>query len=84
MKKDDITNLKEVEKVLLGSDEIKEKIAELGKQITEDYKDSKEPLVLVGILKGSVFFLTVCPCQVMAKVLPQQEMLDCLRIWIKT
>ncbi len=58
MKKDDITNLKEVEKVLLGSDEIKEKIAELGKQITEDYKDSKEPLVLVGILKGSVFFLT--------------------------
>lgn len=34
---------------------LKKRVAELGKQITEDYRDKE--LVLVGVIKGAVFFL---------------------------
>ena len=39
-------------RVLISQEQIWNKAVELGKQITEDYKDKE--LVLVGILKGSV------------------------------
>ncbi len=42
-------------KVLVSEAELKQKITELGKQITDDYKDKK--LLLVSILKGSVVFM---------------------------
>ena len=42
--------------VLYTEAELKARIAELGAQITEDYRD--QDLVLLGVLKGSVFFLT--------------------------
>jgi hypoxanthine phosphoribosyltransferase len=45
----------DVEKVLLSSDEIQDKIATLGKQITEDYRD--KDLLLVGVLKGAFVFM---------------------------
>jgi hypoxanthine phosphoribosyltransferase len=32
-------------------------VAELGERIKAHYHDSKEPLVLVGVLKGSIIFL---------------------------
>lgn len=42
--------------VLISEEQIAARVKELGKQITEDYKDSREVL-FVGILKGSVPFL---------------------------
>lgn len=45
----------DVESVLIGEDEIAEKIVQLGKQITEDYRD--EDLLLVGVLKGAFVFM---------------------------
>lgn len=44
-----------VEKILFSEEEIKERVKEVGKKISEDYK-GKNP-VLVGILKGSVVFM---------------------------
>ncbi|MBL4817809.1 MAG: hypoxanthine phosphoribosyltransferase, partial [Deltaproteobacteria bacterium] len=44
-------------KVLLSKEQIAERVAELGKQISKHYADLKEPLVLVGVLKGSFVFL---------------------------
>jgi hypoxanthine phosphoribosyltransferase len=41
--------------VVVSADEIRQKIAELGKQITADY-DGQQPL-LVGVLKGAAVFL---------------------------
>lgn len=45
-----------IERVLISTEEIQETVKKLGKQISEDYKDKK--LILVGILKGSVVFMT--------------------------
>ena len=36
---------------------IAQKVQELGKQISEHYKDSDKELVLVGLLRGSVIFM---------------------------
>jgi len=46
-----------VKRVIFTESEIKEKVAELAKQINRDYKDSKN-LVLIGILKGSFVFMS--------------------------
>ena len=40
---------------LVGRDELRAKIAELGERISRDYEG--KDLVLVGVLKGAVFFL---------------------------
>lgn len=45
----------DVKKILFSQEEITQRAKELGKQISEDYKDSKP--VLVALLKGSVPFL---------------------------
>ena len=47
---------------LISEEQIDKRIAELGKQITEDYKG--KDILLVGILKGSVPFL----CSLMWKI----------------
>lgn len=44
--------INDIEKVLISEEELKEIIARLGKQITEDYKDKN--LLVVSVLKGSV------------------------------
>jgi len=44
-----------IKEVLLSEEEIKERVKELGAQITEDYKD--KDLVVIGILKGAVIFM---------------------------
>lgn len=43
-------------KVLISEEQIRERVKQLGAQITEDYKDKK--LLLVGILNGCVYFMT--------------------------
>ena len=45
----------DIERVLFSEEKIQEKIREVGKQLTEDYKD-KTPL-LVGVLKGAMPFM---------------------------
>lgn len=46
----------DVEKILYSSEEIDEMVKELGKTISEDYKG--KDLLLVGLLKGSVIFIS--------------------------
>ena len=42
-------------KILLKSSEISKKVSELGKNITQDYKN--KDLVIIGVLKGGLIFL---------------------------
>jgi len=42
--------------VLIPEEEIKKRVKELGRQITEDYQDA-EDVILVGLLRGSTIFL---------------------------
>lgn len=46
-----------VEKVLVTQEEIMKRCAEMGKEISEDYKNKKEIPLVVGLLKGSVPFM---------------------------
>lgn len=43
--------------VMISEEQLKKRVAELGKQITEDYKD-KDNVMVVGILKGSFVFMS--------------------------
>lgn len=43
---------------LLSEDVILRRVAELGAEITRDYSKDKEPLLLVGVLKGATLFLS--------------------------
>ncbi len=45
-------------KVFLSEKEIKDKVAELGKQISADYRGEDKNLLVIAILKGSVIFLS--------------------------
>lgn len=45
-----------IKNILVTEDQIEGKVKELGKKITEDYKG--KDLILVGILKGAVIFLS--------------------------
>jgi hypoxanthine phosphoribosyltransferase len=42
---------------LISRNAIADKVGSLGAAITEHYKNCEEPLVLVGVLKGSIVFL---------------------------
>lgn len=45
-----------IKEVLISKEEITKRVEELGKEITEDYKDKN--LMLVGILKGAAIFMS--------------------------
>lgn len=47
---------KDIAEVIISEEELQQRIAELGEQITEDYQDSTE-LMLVCILRGAVIFM---------------------------
>lgn len=47
---------KDCEKILLTEPLIKERVAEMGRQISNDF-DESEPIIAIGILKGSVIFM---------------------------
>ena len=47
--------IKDIERVLLTEEQLKEIITRLGKEITEDYKDKN--LLVVSVLKGSVMVM---------------------------
>jgi len=46
----------DIEKVLFTPEQIQQRILEVAAEISRDYRDRK--LMLVGVLKGAVFFLT--------------------------
>ncbi len=48
--------IRDVERILIGEDEIRDIVADLGKRITDEYKSSQKPLVVIVILKGSLIF----------------------------
>lgn len=43
--------------VMISSEEIAQKVSELGKQITAHYTNSDKELILIGLLRGSVIFM---------------------------
>ncbi len=47
----------DIERVLIPEEEILRRVRELSSQIESDYAESKNKLVLLGILKGSVVFM---------------------------
>ena len=49
---------KNIDHVLVSAEQITDKAKELGRQITEEYKERKEVPLLVALLKGSVPFLS--------------------------
>ena len=58
----------EIGEILVQPDDLRRKVAELGRQISADYEG--RDLLLVGVLKGAVFFLSdlmreiTVPCEV--------------------
>ena len=58
----------EIGEILVQADQLKHRIRELGEQISRDYEG--KDLLLVGVLKGAVFFLSdlmrhiSIPCEV--------------------
>lgn len=48
--------LKDVERILVDEKQLDEITTKLANEITRDYKDSKKPLILLIILKGSLVF----------------------------
>ena len=48
--------IKDVEKILINEEELGKITARLGRQITEEYKNSDKLLVVIVILKGSLIF----------------------------
>ena len=48
--------IQEVKEILLTEEQIQKRVAELGRQITEDYAGKE--VVLVGVLKGAIVFFT--------------------------
>ncbi|MGI6424091.1 MAG: hypoxanthine phosphoribosyltransferase [Tepidanaerobacteraceae bacterium] len=49
--------LNDIQSVLLTEEQIQERIKQLGQQISNDYKD-KDNFLLVGVLKGAVIFMS--------------------------
>lgn len=47
----------DLERVLIDADTIQRRVTELANQINKDYADITEPLILVGVLKGSFIYL---------------------------
>lgn len=47
----------EIKKVLITEEEIREKCKELGAELTKDYANDADKLMVVGLLKGSVPFM---------------------------
>ena len=48
----------DIEKVLLTEKQLAAKIEELGKQISDDYRDRDSDLLCISVLKGSVVFFS--------------------------
>lgn len=52
-----VSDMKYTVEVMISEAEIKARVEELGRQITERYQDSGSEMVLVGLLRGSFMFM---------------------------
>ena len=43
--------------MMISTDDIQKRVIELGQQISQDYKNSQNELILVGLLRGSFIFM---------------------------
>ena len=48
---------KDIEKVLVSPEEIQGAVKRICREMENDFKDSEKPVLLMGILKGSVVFM---------------------------
>jgi hypoxanthine phosphoribosyltransferase len=44
--------------ILIDEDAITEKIRALGRQVSDDYRHLQQPLIIIGVLRGSVIFMS--------------------------
>ncbi len=49
---------KDLKKILITEEEIAKRVTEIAEAVNNDYKDITSPLVIVGVLKGSLYFLS--------------------------
>ena len=49
--------MKHTVEIMISEQEVRQRIIELGQQITADYRDSGSDMVLVGLLRGSFMFM---------------------------
>jgi len=49
--------MKHTVEIMISEQEVRQRIIELGQQITHDYRDSDSDMVLVGLLRGSFMFM---------------------------
>lgn len=47
----------DIESVLISEEKLKQRIAEMAKRVSEEFKDAEEDLILVCVLKGAFYFL---------------------------
>ena len=47
----------EVDKILFNQEQLESRISQLAQWVNETYKDEKEPLIVVGLLKGALPFM---------------------------
>src|SRR3954463_6498000 len=47
----------DIDRVIISEEQIKEKIAELAKQVSADHTDAEDGILLVCVLKGAVMFM---------------------------
>ena len=69
--------MKHTVEVMIPEAEIKARIAELGRQINERYKDSGSDMVLVGLLRGSFMFMA----DLCRACLPRSRFHDGIQLW---
>ena len=48
----------DVEAILIGEEELQNRVQELADMVSQKYADSEQDLLLVCVLKGAAFFLT--------------------------
>lgn len=48
----------DVEAILISEEELKQRIKEMAARVSETYRDSKDDILLICVLKGAVFFIT--------------------------
>ncbi|MGW3467996.1 hypoxanthine phosphoribosyltransferase [Saccharopolyspora sp. NPDC000995] len=65
----------DIASVLITEQQINDKVTELAKQVDEDYGDAGGDLLLVGVLKGAVMFMTD-----FARALPQPAQLEFMAV----
>lgn len=65
----------DIASVLISEQQIKDKVTELAKQVDEDYQQAGGDLLLVGVLKGAVMFMTD-----FARALPQPAQLEFMAV----